>query len=230
MARKTTHLVCQHIEGLSRKALEEHPRLIKAYVRKRHGIYALYRKNRLYYVGLASNLRSRLNTHLRDRHAKTWNRFSVYLTIGDVHLRELESLVIRIASPRGNKIRGSLGRSENLKRRFKRDVANQYRAEIEELFGGYDDAEEETKTSKDGVRRAPLAPFVTRSFKIRWRFKGRLYRARVRRDGLIRLRGKIYRSPSGAAKGIARRSVDGWHSWEFERAPGDWVFLNELRR
>jgi type I restriction-modification system DNA methylase subunit len=38
---------------------------------RRHGVYALYRGNRLYYVGLASNLRSRLNTHLRDRHANT---------------------------------------------------------------------------------------------------------------------------------------------------------------
>ena len=32
---------------------------------QRHGAYALYRKNRLYYVGLASNLCSGLAHHLK---------------------------------------------------------------------------------------------------------------------------------------------------------------------
>ena len=33
------------------------------------GIYALYRKERLYYVGLTTNLLGRINQHLKDRHA-----------------------------------------------------------------------------------------------------------------------------------------------------------------
>ena len=70
-------LVCQHLENLSRVALEKYQDIIRDYVRHRHGIYALYRKDRLYYVGLAANLRSRLTAHLRDRHAGTWDRFSI---------------------------------------------------------------------------------------------------------------------------------------------------------
>jgi hypothetical protein len=83
-------LVCQHLERLSRDVLGKYKDIIREYVRRRHGVYALYRGNRLYYVGLASNLRSRLNSHLRDRHANTWDHFSVYLTVGDEHLAELE--------------------------------------------------------------------------------------------------------------------------------------------
>ncbi|MBI4712200.1 MAG: GIY-YIG nuclease family protein [Planctomycetes bacterium] len=115
---KSNQLVCQCLENISRKALENYGKIIKDFVRRRHGIYALYRKNKLYYVGLASNLASRLNHHLRDRHANTWDRFSVYLTVSDRSLRELETLAVRIASPKGNKQQGKFGRTENLKRKF----------------------------------------------------------------------------------------------------------------
>ena len=38
-------------------------------IKRRAGVYALYRKQeKLYYVGLASNLMGRSKAHLRDRH------------------------------------------------------------------------------------------------------------------------------------------------------------------
>jgi hypothetical protein len=77
MARHTP-LVCQHLENISRQALEKYQHIIKQYVRYRHGVYALYRRDKLYYVGLASNLRTRLGHHLKDRHGQSWDRFSVY--------------------------------------------------------------------------------------------------------------------------------------------------------
>src|SRR5262245_64171457 len=87
---KRAQLVSQHLENISHEALSKYQDVIRSYVRGRQGIYALYRKNELYYVGLAGNLRSRLKSHLRDRHKKLWDRFSVYLTIGDSHLRSEE--------------------------------------------------------------------------------------------------------------------------------------------
>lgn len=112
---KHAPLVSQYLEKISRAALEKHQGIIREYVAKRHGVYALYRGNRLYYVGLASNLRNRLRHHLRDRHGQSWDRFSVYLTIGDSHIKELESLVLRIVSPPGNKTGGTFGKAENLR-------------------------------------------------------------------------------------------------------------------
>jgi excinuclease UvrABC nuclease subunit len=100
-------LVSQHLENISRTALEKYQTILKDYVKGRHGVYALYRKGHLYYVGLASNLRNRLKTHLKDRHAQTWDSFSVYLTINDSHLHELETLILKIASPKGNKQSGN---------------------------------------------------------------------------------------------------------------------------
>jgi len=67
MARQS-QLVCQHLENISYDALSKYQDVIRGYVSGRQGIYALYRKNELYYVRLASNLRNGLKHHLRDRH------------------------------------------------------------------------------------------------------------------------------------------------------------------
>src|SRR5690349_383591 len=106
MTRRHKPLVCQFIEHLPSSSFEKYRDTIRTMVHRRHGVYALYRKRRLYYVGLASNLRGRLRQHLRDRHAAKWDTFSAYLTIDDAHIRELESLVVRIALPDGNKQHG----------------------------------------------------------------------------------------------------------------------------
>ena len=63
---KRIPLVCQHLENISREAFEKYQDIVRRHVRRRQGVYALYRRGKLYYIGLASNLRSRLAHHLRD--------------------------------------------------------------------------------------------------------------------------------------------------------------------
>ncbi len=165
--RRTKQLVSQYLENISRKVLEKYPQLFRAHTRKRHGIYALYRKERLCYVGLASNLRSRLRHHLSDRHSETWDRFSIYFTIGDDHLRELEALAIRIASPRENRQKGNLVRAGDLKPVLRLEIAKFQRAEQEELFG--DTSEKHLlkiarKIVEQEGRKSTLAPYIKSSF------------------------------------------------------------------
>src|ERR1035437_7161580 len=97
-------LVCQQLENIDRRALEQYQHLIRKYIRGRNGVYALYRGDRLYYVGLAKNLRTRVKQHLKDCHHESWDRFSVYLTIGTGFIKEMESLLLRISQPPGNKV------------------------------------------------------------------------------------------------------------------------------
>src|SRR5438105_13380147 len=118
---KDSPLVSQFLERISGETLAKHQKIIREFVQRRSGVYALYRRNRLYYVGLASNLRSRLRHHLKDRHGDSWDRFSVYLTIGDSHIKELESLILRVISPPGNKQRGKFATAENLRGRLGRE-------------------------------------------------------------------------------------------------------------
>ena len=42
------------------------------------GIYALYKKDKLYYVGLTTNLFGRIKWHMKDRHAGKWDSFVIF--------------------------------------------------------------------------------------------------------------------------------------------------------
>ncbi len=231
MKSRKGQLVCQHLENISRKALENYQNIIKEYVKGRHGVYALYRKGNLYYVGLASNLRNRLKTHLRDRHAKTWDAFSVYLAIKDSHLRELETLILKIASPKGNRQSGKFVKSQNLKPLFKKKISKAQQKELASLLGMTKEKKVEKKEIKRVKGRKPiLAPYVSKRFRIRFKYKGKMYKATVRKDGTIFYNKKLYNSPSLAAYAIAKRAANGWHAWQYERSPGDWVRLEVLRK
>jgi hypothetical protein len=233
MARQKP-LVCQHLENISRQALEKYQHIIRQYVRHRHGVYALYRRDKLYYVGLAKNLRARLGHHLKDRHGQSWDRFSVYLTIGDSHLRELESLLLRIVKTKGNKQKGKFSKSQDLKRNFKADIKRSWQIEIQDLLGMAiaPAPRRSVAAAPTSNGRSPiLAEYVNGPMTIRARHKGKLHRAFVRKTGMIRFAGKHFTSPSLAgACAVNRRTCNGWTFWHYQRAPGDWVPLDNLRK
>lgn len=228
---KRTQIVCQHLEYISRGALEQYQDIIRQYLRQRHGVYALYRNGKLHYVGLAGNLRSRLRQHLHDRHKDSWDHFSVYLTIGDRGIKELETLLLRIISPDGNRAGGRFVRSQNLAVQLKRDIRQRHREQERVLVPG-----PRTKAvakvllvAGDAATLPPLAKYVTAPHRMRVRYKGNWYRARLRRDGTIRYDGVVYRSPSAAGNAVRKRPTNGWQFWQYERAPGDWVPLSKIR-
>jgi hypothetical protein len=231
MARRNP-LVCQYIENLSSAALEKYKDIIRDMVGRQHGVYALYKGDKLYYVGLATNLRNRLNHHLKDRHRGLWDRFSVYLTIESGHIKELESLVIRIAQPKGNKQKGGFARSENLLRKMKRQLRQQQKLEWLELIGKEMELIErdDERPGRSAGRRSILAGYVDRAMSLRATYKRKGYRARVRKNGSIRVGKKVFTSPSQAAAEITGQPTNGWWFWKFERAPGQWVRLRELKR
>ena len=91
--RRREALVHQHLENVSRELLELHPDVVKQFIGRNAGIYALYRKKKLYYVGLATGLRGRLKAHVKNKHGHSWDRFSIYLTIGLHPVPKTPSLV-----------------------------------------------------------------------------------------------------------------------------------------
>lgn len=104
------------------------------------------------------------------------------------------------------------------------------RSELDALFGVTKHVVAPTKLAGRKGRKSTLAEYVSRRFKIRWTYKGKRYVARVRPDGKIRFQGKLFTSPSFAATAITHRPMNGWMTWSYERAPGDWVPLDELRK
>lgn len=229
--QKRKSLVCQHLENVSRELLEKHQELVRQYVRNIKGVYALYRRGKIYYVGLARNLRGRLGHHLKDRHHDSWDSFSVYVTIGDSHMRELESLILRIVKPPGNKQKGKFAKSEDLRRRFTRDWYAEMRIKLGNLLGKQPKLTPRKQNISKVVGRKPvLSQYPNYPTTLRARYKGKTFFAYVRKTGLIFFAKKHFTSPSVAgALIVGGRACNGWKFWEYQRAPGDWVPLDNLR-
>ena len=227
---KRTPLVLHHLESVSGLVLEQYPALIRKMIGKQAGIYALYRRNRLYYVGLASNLMGRLKTHLVDHHQGRWDRFSVYLTAHAEHIKELESLLLRVVAPRGNKIKGKFANSEDLKHDLKMGMVYAAHKKHAQMLGG-EDAERRTKSILKG-RKGGIA--LAGVFDVRTTVKGarngQKYRATVRLDGTIKCGKKIHDTPSAAATAATGKPTNGWAFWRYRNKAGTWVRLWELRK
>jgi hypothetical protein len=69
---KKPKLVTQYLENISSEAFEKHADIIRKFVRGRIGIYALYRRGKLYYSGLASDLRGQISKVSRS-HNYLWD-------------------------------------------------------------------------------------------------------------------------------------------------------------
>jgi hypothetical protein len=225
---KREALVHQHLENVSRKLLEHHPDIVRQFIGRNAGIYALYRKRKLHYVGLATALRGRLRAHIKNRHEKSWDRFSIYLTIRDQHLREIEALLLRIANPPGTKQRGRLAQSTDMRRRIEHAIHEQQYSEVSSLFGRKTTPVEQLEKTSGSVSQ--LARLLPQGGRIKGTLKKRVFRARVRPDGKIFFRGKLYKSPSVAAFAALRRPTNGWWFWQVERGRGNWVRLDKIRK
>lgn len=230
--RKKEVIVREYLERVSGQVLEldDYRRRVAQFIKGHAGVYALYKDDRLYYVGLASNMMARVKHHLKDRHKKRWNRFSVYLTTQGDHVRPLEALVLRIVNPEGNKVKGKLRGAKDLfpgLRKSLRDEDDNRRARLlgERALRGR--RRRKTRSARGSL---PLAGLINRGVTLRAVYKGKHYRAVLRRDGYIRYNGVLYESPSAAAKVVIKRGGHGWTFWKYRKARNQWVALRNLKR
>lgn len=234
--KKTRPLVLGYLERIASDAFGEYPQQIRELVHGKHGVYALYKGDHLYYVGLATNLRNRVKHHLIDKLAGKWNRFSLYLVRKVEHIKELESVLLRIATPKGNVSRGRLPGAENLWDALHENIRQEQDRQLIDLLGLKKHATHRQRPirithARSGDKCVPsLAPFVKSRMPIRCIYKGKLHKATVRADGTIRYSGVIYISPSRAGRAVTNRATDGWLHWKFKNAAGQWVLLDHLRK
>jgi len=196
------------------------------------GIYALYRKNKLYYVGLATNLRNRIKHHLKDRHKDHWTHFSLYIIRKVDHIKELESLLLRIAFPEGNSQKGKLKTSTNLMPMLMERVEETQARELVELFKGVRLLSTKSKKVRRVKEKGILfkEPVFARK-KIRATYKGKVYKAIIYRDGRVEYRGRLFDSPSAAGKSVRNgKETNGWTFWKIKNKNGRLVRLSTIRK
>ncbi len=93
------------------------------------GIYALYHGDSLYYTGLTGNLHGRIRWHLKDRHRGRWDHFVVFRIHRVRYLKDIETIVLSLTSPPGNKVHGKVPRDADLNRRL-RQTLSEYKRRI----------------------------------------------------------------------------------------------------
>jgi hypothetical protein len=89
------------------------------------GIYALYKTDELYYVGLTRELFGRIRWHRKDRHAKRWDHFKIFRIKNINYLKDLETLILQIVPPNGNRMVGKVPSKYNLTKPFKTALKRQ---------------------------------------------------------------------------------------------------------
>jgi hypothetical protein len=226
-------LVLGHLERTGSDAFTDFPRQIADLVHGKHGVYALYKGDRLYYVGLARNLRNRVRHHRQDRHGGKWDNFSLYLVRKVEHIKEIESLVLRIANPKGNRSTGRLPGSKDLWKELDRDIEIAQELKRKELHADRT-RPRRTRTPRRAATRSEgpaLAAIANRPAVLHTNYKGRNRTARVRRDGAILFAGTVYNSPTMAAKAATGgHSRNGWNFWKYRNPAGNLVRLDTIRR
>lgn len=227
---KHKHLVVEYLEKVSSEILEAYKKEIKQYSRGRNGIYALYSGKKLYYVGLASSLSGRLNMHLRDRHKGRWDSFSMYLTADTSYLKEIESLILRIADIEGNRVKGKLKGASDLRSEIVRTIKYSQQAELDFLMGRSGSRRGQAIAStKVNQNQTELVRYGLAKTRIRAMYKGKVYKARIDRNGWVIYKGKRFPALSAAGIHILGRTCNGWTFWHAKNRQGKWVKIDTWR-
>ena len=107
-------LVRGYLEKKDRKGFELLLPRYKEVVGNSSGIYALYKGKKLYYVGIAQNLLGRVDWHTRDKHKNRWDKVSFFVINKHRFSKDIETVILRIADPKGNGTRGKFERHYEL--------------------------------------------------------------------------------------------------------------------
>lgn len=231
-------IISGYLEKINAQVFDKYKGEITEMIRGHQGLYALYRRNKLYYVGLASNLKNRISHHLRNRHQGKWTHFSLYVIRKTDHVKELESMLLRIAYPEGNAVRGKLSKADNLLPKLTDLVKRHQEEERKRLLGVRRHSTRQTKKSK-AARKAwktrmakdkPLKGVFSKRTQIYAPYKGEVFRATVFTSGTIKFDGHLYNSPSAAGKAVRKgKATNGWTFWKTKNKDGELVPLATLR-
>ncbi len=226
--RKSPKLVVHRLENISKAIFKEYYGIITELIGSSHGIYALYDETELYYVGKSADLRKRVRHHLRDRHLASWTHFSLYLVRKADYIHEIESLLINIANPKGNRMLPK-GKSKTMIKKLRNMIKEEQKRKLDELLGSKK-PEHKKRKRRYTIKEKDLRQLVSKRTRLYRTYKGKEYKAVLTPAGSIRMGGKGYSTPTAAAKAIVdRKAVNGWKFWYIKDLNGDWVRLSDYK-
>ena len=129
---KKGKLIKQKLEGIPAGSLQILSKDMKELLGKKPGIYALYNNKKLYYVGMAVNLHSRLKSHLRAKRSRKWNKISIFVITRTQYLKDVELAVVNISKPPGNRQKSKIPNNNYLKKKYN-EIVRMYKKQIRSL-------------------------------------------------------------------------------------------------
>jgi len=113
-------LVKGYLEKKDRKGFELLVPRYKDVIGDNSGIYALYKGSNLYYVGIAQNLLNRVAWHMKDKHKNKWDKVSFFIIDKHRYSKDIETVILRIAEPKGNGTKGKFEKHHELQDKLKK--------------------------------------------------------------------------------------------------------------
>ena len=118
---------------------------LKELLKKYSGLYALYKGDKVYYIGLAKDLHKRINDHRKDKHRGKWDKFRLIVIKKVKYIKDLEAVALSISKPPGNTNIPRVPSSYHIHKLIKEEIkANEYA--LKKL---YEDHKRDAKTNKD---------------------------------------------------------------------------------
>ena len=213
---------------------------------KKSGLYTLYdKKDRLYYVGKAKNLNSRLKHHLTNEHAGKWNKFSIYLTKTADVAEEVETIVLSLLSECGKKPKGNTTvlqvsrKYKNMQDRIKKILSDKKKTIdrfLKKEQSNSNKSSSRKRKSSNSKKQTPkekisiLKELIKKNKLLKLDWKGKTFHATLLYPSMkFEYQGKRYSSPSKATQ-IAKqtKSENGWTVWKIQDRFNQWVTLNEF--
>lgn len=234
-ARKSKPIVEAYLERIGQKVFTDFSSVITEIIKRHQGIYALYKKDKLYYIGLASNLKNRIKHHLNDKHKNYWTHFSLYIISKQEHIKEFESVILRIAYPKGNRQKGKLAGSKNIRPLLKKKLNAEWKRKRSEILNTKKPAKLKKKTKRKFTKTPksdrPLKGVFPGGKVLYAKYKAKEHKAWVNRLGRIRFNGKYYDTPTAAGKAIITKgAINGWNFWKYKDKSGELRKIADLRK
>ena len=243
--RKSNFMLTKKLEGISKEIFENrrHKKIFIRHIENKHGVYALYNENKLYYVGRAMNLAKRIKNHLKNQHSANWTRFSLYFTKEEKYDNSIEDVIISIAQPKGNRVR-SIRNDTILKKTIDKEIEESDKEKRKNLGFGrkhYNTRKKSKTTIKSNIKKSTSRLSLKNYFKkdrpLMRVYKGKTYQATLLTSGQIKYKNKLYKSPSSAAQAVIKdhspnansnRRVSGWIFWSIKGTEGNWMKLKDI--
>ena len=239
-------IITETFQKISKEIFDKYPDQLIEIARGRPGVYALYKNERLYYVGKAVDLRRRLEQHRKAQKRGRWNNFSLFITKKKEYISIIEAILINVANPPGNETRFK-SRIWRGQRKLYRLIQRQHKLDMAKMFNKEERRFRTTsrksshlssrynarkiKRTRKSIKHPDLNQYFTSARPLKLVIKKQTYAtAMLLPNGKILHQGTSYPTPSAAGKAARNsRSINGWFYWFVEKEDGTWVRLCHLK-